>query len=405
MFRSPVAMRSQLWEEMLHLYFPVNDQDTDFMYSKFLCRDSLQPISLSMNAAVDALCLIQLGNTHKEKRLLHEGVTRYDAALSNLRLDLAIRDATPNDGTLGAIYVLGFCELFRTVSTDGHVQRTHHLALESMLLERGPAANYSAFAQLLLYNLRHITLLFGLIDRKRVALSDPAWKRCTAVTSGLMAELTDLALCVPKRLEQSDECTQQPKKHARVALDLLVCLTALERDLQTWLVKWLASSRGLPYWTVDAKRFAHFAPDLTRAEDAFPKAFKFPSFSSASAQTTYWIALLHVKRTILEMALLGYGHPLKGREKMLTAEASECAANLCQSAAWLTQPKHGSCGLIRAYGPLHYAARWYAKLGDFNRMEWCGHAKRSIEQSGLVSPYLDDFSPDASTPSSSSSQC
>lgn len=396
-------MRSQLWEEMLYLYFPVSDQDTDFMYSKFLCRDTLQPVSLSMKAAVDALCLVQLGTTHKDKRLLHEAVTRYDAALGNLRLDLAVNDAVHDDGNLGAVYVLGFCELFRTVSTDGHVQRTHHLGLEGMLLKRGSEAKYSAFAQLLLYNMRHITLLFGLIDRKRVALSDPLWKRRAAMTSGQMTELTDLVLCVPGLLERSDRCTQQPKRHVGKVLDLLIRLTALERDLQTWLVKWLASSKGLPYWSVDAEKFAHFTLELTRAQSAFPKAFMFPSFSSASAQTTYWIALLQVKRTILEMASLSYGHPLKGREKVLVAEASECAANLCQSAAWLTQPKHGSCGVIRAHGPLHYAARWYARLGDLNRTKWCRSVKRSIEQWGIVSPYLEDYGPGTSPPSSSSS--
>lgn len=401
-FHSPGTYRSQLQEEFAHLYFPVGNEDTDFMYTKFLSRDTMQPASLSMKAAVDAICLIQLGTTHKDQHVLHEAVSRYNAAVANLRYDLARTDAVYGDGVIGAIYILGFCEIFRAVSSDGHVRRTHHRGLESMLLERGPKARYSPFAQLLLYNIRHIMMLYGLIDRKRPAFADPAWKRCTALTSGLMVELTDLVLCVPGLLEECDRCLQHPKKHAHKVLSLLVDLTRLEGNLQTWLIRWLASSNGLPYWSVNAFTFGHFTLHSSGVADAFPKAFQFPSFSSASAQTMYWIALLQVKQTILQVTRLSYAHPVRGREKMLVAEANECAANLCQSAAWLSQPKHGSCGIIRTSGPLHYAARWFAGQRDLGRLAWCRSVKQSIERDGIILPYKDYFGPVFNRPSSGS---
>ncbi|KAK5122322.1 hypothetical protein LTR85_004233 [Meristemomyces frigidus] len=398
-------MRSQLWEEMLRLYFPIHDQDTDFMYSRFLSRENLQPVNFPMEAAVDALCLVQLGTTHKSATLLHEAVARYDAAVRTLRSRLAEADAVHDDGVLGAVYILGFCGLFQAVSTDGHAQRTHHLGLESMLLERGPEAKCSTFAQLLLYNLRHLTMAFGLVDRKSVAFNSPAWRRCASLTNGLMTDLSNLVMTVPGLLEARDNCMRQPRRQASKLLNLLICLTTLERDLQAWLVRWMASFDGLPYWLVNAAKFPHFMVYFADGLNVFPMAFRFPSFSSGSAQTTYWIALLQVKSTILEMIQLRCGHPLSGRDRMLKEEARECAANLCQSIAWLTQPQHGSCGIIRASGPLHYAARWYANAGDLERLEWCRRVKHSIAQRGIASLYADNFGQDVGTPSSGSHSC
>lgn len=64
----------QLQEEFLELYFPagISDHDTDLMYSKFLARATLEGMGTTMNAAVDALFLVQLGTTHTDERLIRE---------------------------------------------------------------------------------------------------------------------------------------------------------------------------------------------------------------------------------------------------------------------------------------------------------------------------------------------
>ena len=72
------------------------------------------------------------------------------------------------------------------------MRRTHHPALQGMLLVRGAEAKYTPAAQLLLYNFRHLAVLSGLADRKHVAFTDAAWKDCAAITTGLMADLTEL---------------------------------------------------------------------------------------------------------------------------------------------------------------------------------------------------------------------
>ncbi|EMD00506.1 hypothetical protein BAUCODRAFT_172256 [Baudoinia panamericana UAMH 10762] len=384
--QSAQSIRFQLLEEFCHSYFPLRDQDTDHMYTKLLSRDSLQPITVGMQVAVDALCLLQMGTNYRDSYLLHQAVAQYDKALVNLQYDLSrVSDVTSNEGILGTIYVLGFCEMFRAVSSNGHGERTHHLGLQGMLIARGPDKQYSAFAQLLLYNLRHLTAIYGAIDCKRVPLRDAAWKRCAAMTSRLTTELSDLVL------EVTDRLAAHKPRDRHTLTNALLPWSMLESRLQSWLVRWMRSFEHLPYRTVKATAFTHFTLHTIGCPNVFPRAYEFPSFAISSAQTTYWIMSLQVKQKILEIDSICDDRPLRSRLQALTDEATECATHLCQSVAWMTLPQHGSCGIMRASGPLHYAVRWFDKLKDWRRVAWCGKVKSSIESCGMVSPYSGNF--------------
>jgi hypothetical protein len=391
--QSAQGNRDQLLQQFIYMFFPVADHDTDFMYSKFGGRELLRASSAvpSTRAALDALCLLQIGTYHKNKALLHEGVSRYDTAVATLRYDLERKQAVYEDGVLGAAWLLTVCEIFDAVSVDGYMQRTHHKGMVHIILERGPNARYSSFCQLLLYNIRHVRLLSDLLDRKACSLRGPAWKRCAALTTGLISDFTELALHVPGLLEQCDKLLADPRNHAHRTLDYLNALTRVERDLKTWELKWLGSITGLPYWTVKSSRFNQFTLHTANAPDVFPKAYEFPSFAVASVLTQYWTVLLQVKETMLDATRASYGNPLKKGEDSMTLEANECADNLCQSAAWLSLPKHGSCGVMRPAAPLHYAAQWYKKQGNEQKHRWCCLVKRALEATGIVTPYREEF--------------
>jgi len=286
-----------------------------------------------------------------------------------------------------------------------------------MLLVRGPDNTYSPFAQLLLYNVRHLAVVFGLADRKRVAFADPTWKKCMAITSSLMTDLTDLLVsgkeavtselnltsqsqaCVPSLLQECDAFRIVRKRGRRRPMDVLVDLCTLERDLHAWQLVWLRSFHGLPYWTTDVSDFDHFHKYHPEADQVFPKAYVFQSFSSASAQMSYWIALLHIKRMISQVGQLEGPrsiYAIQGRCNTLVEEADECAQDLCRSVAWLIQPTYGSCGIIRASSPIRYAARWFIAQANLERTQWCLTVERNLGSSGIVFHSQEDFLPNMS---------
>ena len=111
-------VRTQLQEEFLRLYFPIAERDTDFLYTRLLSRESIQATAPPMTAAVDALCLLQLGTSNSDNDLLHCAMTRYNTAVASIRHDLGNAEAFTDDGLLAAIYVLGFCEMYGKSWTD-----------------------------------------------------------------------------------------------------------------------------------------------------------------------------------------------------------------------------------------------------------------------------------------------
>lgn len=366
------------------------------MYTKFLGRDSLEGMGDAMVAAVDTLSLVQLGTSHSDPGLIHEAQARYNAAVSSVNAELARPEAMYDDGVLGAVYLLGFCEMYQplsALSAQAEPWRTHHRGLRDMLLARGPSGEYSRFAQLLVYNFRHVAAIVGCTDRKRVKFAGNAWKRCSALTDGLMSALSEHIINVPGVLETADIAMNRPFKIPGELFTVLMRLATLERDTHTWLLHWYSSFATQPYWQVSMESFRHFRRHCIDVPKVFSKALQFPSFSHASAQITHWIGLLQLKHTMMEINELFPRGILPKSTTTLVAEANEIADKLCQSVAWLTQPRHGFCGVLRAVGPLHYAAKWYAKHMDLEKIAWCEKVARSIETESSIACFYHNHHP------------
>ncbi|KAK4635764.1 hypothetical protein CLAFUR4_01829 [Fulvia fulva] len=388
-FHSPGATRMQLKEEFLKLYFPagISGHDTDFMYSKFLAREALDGMGTTMNAAIDALSLAQLGTAHADKRLIREAQTQYQVAVANVNADLAQANAKQDDGLLGARYLLGVCQIHSPLSAfrSKELHLNEHLAaLRELLLARGPNSQYSRLAQLLLYNFRHVSGIIGHAERKRVELAGPAWKRCSAITDGIMASLSEHLISVPGVLEKADRAMQRPHRELGELFAVLTELATMERNTQAWLLHWYSSFDAMPYWQNSVEYYTHFERSTKGAPAVFSKTLRFPSFSHASAHVTYWICLLQIKQTMLEINRL-FGPPILPKsEDTLIAEATECADRLCESLAWITQPKYGWCGALRSVGPLHYAEKWYASQMDIQKTAWCQKVGASIQKTNNI---------------------
>lgn len=389
---SPEASKLQLREEFLKLYFPAGyiEQETDFMYSKFLSRESLQSMGPAMDSATNVLYLVQLGTSYSDRRLLGEAQSRYREAVASLNDDLAEPNAILSDDILGAIYILGFCEMYEPLSHGGH---THHRGLRDILLARGPKARYSKFAQLFVYNFRHVVSIMSCFERKRNVFAGNAWKRSAALTDGLMSSLSEQVISLPGLLEKTDFATRRSPLHPGELFSVLMELVGLEKMMQTWLVSWYTSFSKMPYHQEDSSRYHHFQLHCAGAPDIFTKAIRFPSFAYASAQVSYWVCLMQIKQTIYEINNL-YQSPIvaKSRET-LRSEATEIADNLCQSVAWLSQPRFGFCGAMRALAPLHYAVKWYSGQMDIRKMAWCEKVAKSLAASNSIACLYHEHRP------------
>lgn len=387
-FNSSATTRLQIREEFLRLYFPagISHNDTDFMFSKFLCRDMLEDQGTTSRLAIDALSFVQIGTAQSDNRLIHEAQSRYQAAVRSLNNDLVDANAMYKDGVLGAAYILGFCEVFQPLCPTGLPSQAHHQGLQDMLIARGPDGEYSKFAQLFLYNFRHVAANTGSAGRRKVPIAGNDWKRCAAVTDAFMVTLSDHIIALPEALERSDVAVQ--KSNPSCLYDSMMEMTNYERSMQAWLLRWYSSFERLPYHHETAEKHRHLQNHTKSAPRVFPRALRFPSFSHASAQLVYWIALLQIKESIYEVNKYFRLPILPKDEAILVSEANEIADKLCQSVGWLTQPQYGLCGVLSSYSALYYACRWYLKRMDLQKIAWCQKVSKSLQkQNSLASIY------------------
>ncbi|KAF2172224.1 hypothetical protein M409DRAFT_49948 [Zasmidium cellare ATCC 36951] len=379
-FNSSAACRIQLKEEFLRLYFPagISHNDTDFMFSKFLCRDMLEDKGTASRLAIDALAFIQIGTAQRDERLVHEAHSRYQAAVRSLNTDLADPGAMYNDGVLSAAYILGFCEVFKPLCPTGRPWQAHHRGLQDLLVARGPDGEYSRFAQLFLYNFRHVAANAGNSARRKVPIAGKDWKRCSAITDAFMATLSDHIITLPEALQRADAAIKRANPSA--LYDSIMELASYERSMQAWLVRWYSSFEKLPYHHENAEKYPHLQKHTQGAPQAFPKVLRFPTFSHASAQSVYWIALLQIKQTLYEVNQ-GFKLPILPKaEAILVAEANDIAEKLCQSVGWFAQPRFGFCGVLSSRGALHYACKWYSRRMELQKIAWCQKVAKSLER-------------------------
>lgn len=369
----------QLKEEFLKLYFPagISHNDTDFMFSKFLCRDMLEEKGTASKLAIDALAFIQLGTAQRDERLIHAARSRYHAAVTCLNVDLAESNAMYNDGVLSASYILGFCEVFHPLCPTGRPWQAHHRGLQDLLVARGPDGEYSRFAQLFLYNFRHVAANAGNSARRKVPIAGKDWKLCAATTDVFMATLSDHIIALPEALQRADAAIQRGSPSS--LYESIMELASYERSMQAWLVCWYSSFEKLPYHHEVAENYLNLQSYAEGAPPSFPKVLRFPHFSQASAQSVYWIALLQIKQTICEVNTRFRLPILPKAEATLVSEANDIAEKLCQCVGWMSQPRFGFCGVLSSKGALHYASLWYSKRLDLQKIAWCQKVGKSLE--------------------------
>ncbi|KAK4495092.1 hypothetical protein PRZ48_013419 [Zasmidium cellare] len=390
---SPAILRSQLKEEFRSIFFPAassSQKDSDFMYCRFLGGKCLQSKGASMTAAVDLLCLLQMGVRRKDDILLQEASRLYDYTMTNLKIDLERPDAAHDDGLLGAIWILHFADSFTPTRGNANSTKVHKQAAEQIMLSRGSDAEFSPLAKILLYNIRLTGTSFGLISRKPVPSAGRQWAKVAGWAGSIESELIETLLRIPSLLHELDTSLEKPGNPQYDSLySLLQSFTSVEEELNTWLTSWMRTLPGEVFHYAPASKFTHLDTLTRDATSAFPSVIEYPSFATASLQMSFWTGLMQVKQSILDLLERIHDPALfRVRRDALLEDLDQIADLLCQSAAFTTQPQYGYCGIMRCWGPVYFAAKWFHQRQRWDKLRWVHALTLAIqEEYGFTSPY------------------
>lgn len=317
---------------------------------------SAQP---ALRDGLNTLALIQIGELHKDERLVNAAVESYGKALNGMAKVIVKASSVRDDTVLAAASILMVCEFYDRVKTEGSGWFGHVFGIEQLLLARGPESFEDQLSLQLFYNARHASLARSYVLRTADPYATPAWRAVAAraAPQDWSMELFDVVMQVPGQLQKLDRIdTTSP--FALEELELLLAESAvLESGLRSWLEKYheSLSGHGLKAYTlVNVNEFVTFAslvPDRT-----MPTAYRFASFWSAYIHSQYWIAM-HYLRTNIKIARelrqnLGATTPSDLAGAVTDEELTGYAYDLCRTMPSFAEPSSGSQGHIGLFVPL-----------------------------------------------------
>ncbi|KAH9818578.1 GAL4-like Zn(II)2Cys6 (or C6 zinc) binuclear cluster DNA-binding domain [Teratosphaeria destructans] len=255
---SPSTNRSQLYASFLDLYLPQKTRARIDTFSFFATIADLPSNQPALRQALDAMSLITIGSSVKDRNLIEQALRSYGQALGSLAHAIARQDPVDNDGLLATVEVLGACALYDEIGQQSKGWGSHvkgsvslvleryivfkphtdcHLACQQQLLAaRGPESVKSGVSILLLSSAKHSALVWALIERKAPVLARPDWRAiaCRSPLQDSSVAFYDAALQVPGLLEQYDALLEAPTLSIGDIDKLLSECDRLEAQLRIW---------------------------------------------------------------------------------------------------------------------------------------------------------------------------
>ncbi|KAK5125449.1 hypothetical protein LTR85_000558 [Meristemomyces frigidus] len=386
-FRSPAAWRLQLRNQSTYVWFPQAIPPGLGLAFEFMTQHA--PHSPALAVALDASCLLQLGQEDGHERMLMAGKRLYGHALQLQCREIAASPAHRIDGAIAAITVLQICRFFTSMDGDGTSWRRHAQGMASLMQAREPIKDDNGFMSLVLANFRLFHFWNGLIARKRIDVLRSLHPSLPSAMDS--AALSSIAERVPGLLEECDTTCGAPLHISPGRVDhVMEKLKGIERELSAWAAQWTRNIRNPPYQLALATciRF------VDSTEIIFPFVLDFKTLSNALDQVTCSACLLAVRRAMLVLAPRAErdGQPpdsAKGRLAALVS-ISNCADSLCMSLPYLCKPENGEYGAVSAAGPLYLATSWWeGRVGSedsgkpVEKLAWCRDVAAYIQSVGI----------------------
>lgn len=318
----------------------------------------------------DTVGLLNLGCSKGDHRITLAGRRYYLATIQALQSDIA----QPSWNTLGifaASLDLMMSSLYAVVS-PGVDTWLHHLAGQTKLLStKSTECTTPGFSSFIVSHYRQLNLIRGLVFRK--SMSPGSWDIGLDEPSQGSSELMcRTAIKLPRLLEHSDQIKNSCKRNDDESVRVLVSLLQLERSLSHWLETWtdLQPSR---------KKFV-----ATRSHDA-PRST--PSFEDSLVMGLLWCLLLLLHESVYELTRHLGTKIYNTTRKASFDKANTYAMLLYRSVPHLLEQAGEPLSKILAVrAPLHFAERWYSRIGKAEQAERCLAHERSLRESA---PHLD----------------
>ncbi|KAH9827401.1 Signal recognition particle subunit SRP72 [Teratosphaeria destructans] len=376
--RSPVTYRVQLLAQSTALFFP--KKMSPDLVATFGAMTTYAHQSPALAVAMDAACLLQLGQLAHDKRMWMAGMKLYIATLRLMSNEVALPPARRSDGgIIGAITCLQTCEFYGSVGTHGSGWRSHACGLTSLLRGRNPG-EYTCKA-LIETNFFLFHIWHGLINRQPIDFPD-----CYDVS-----DIVDLAQRIPGMLHDCDHILRDgystlPTLTVKVALGL----KDMERELLAWTARCNRDPNDSPYRVVSSETLQY----LESAQGSFHYVYDFRDLISAQEHTVYTACLLAVRRAILDLDSMlmssnsdeAGNRRLQSDRKALIQATNGCADSLCMTLPYLQQAKNGKYGLLASVGPLYMAESWYKIVESdmaTKKLAWCADISARINKKGV----------------------
>ncbi|WPG98722.1 Hypothetical protein R9X50_00151600 [Acrodontium crateriforme] len=372
------AYRSQLRTKFDETFFPRLARGGGALYPYYGFNLLGDDWGAAVEAAGDAMCVLQLGVQFRHREMLLAFHSLYARALTKMRQDLQTGKALRQpDDTMCAATLLTICEGIISSSYDSASYNTHLRGLLDFLTACGPDVLNSTEKRFTdaawFHNWRMMALGYGLGARRRLIVEDKAWQRGGAAVDPLSAKM----LRVPGWLEDLDKLAadRTPLAEFEPIFARAVEFGAEMREqiIQFSLMasKKPGASKGPPYVLVPVKTFPHFASVVGDQSHVVPEVYLFSDMISAGLHKNYWTGQLLLNQSLLDLRVI-YPSLLTDDEViMLEAERDECVASLCRCIAFFAAPAMGSVGLLGVRGPIHFTTLHYARFSDEKKLRWC----------------------------------
>lgn len=384
-FRSPAAHRLQLRSASCAIWFPENI--CSGFAESFSFMASQAPTTPSLAIALDASCLVQVGQERADDRMVLEGKKMHCDALRFLWMELSRPACKRSDALLGTIMVLQVME--SNICMDGTDWRNHSKGAMALMSQASKDSKGAHFGWPRLVEHQFIAYQFweALISRRGLEgmlLDDaPAILQLAQQVPGLL-KLCDRLCC--------DDGTEDE------ALDLVFRLKELHAELASWTAQWNRCMREARFQLVSAETlpFPKQRKGTERQSRAFPQAFRFNELNDALDHAICSASMLEVKRAMLDLATAAQKQAMPlvdthlASRKSLSAAVTACADSLCMGLPYLCEPIHGKFGKVVTAPALGIAMGWYTQLYASTgskqlatKLVWCRDAAAAVEEDGI----------------------
>ena len=343
--------------------------------------------------ALDAICLVHVGTTHKDQRLLEAARVTYGSALAKVRREIL---APQRDASLlvAAAYLLTSSEFFAATAAPDQGWRRHIRGILQLLGALDLAALDPSIRILVGTLLRGPAVWHAILERKSLPSLDKIQHAIDdGTTFSSSTSFIKMAVKVPGIIELVDLLRYADPRPTVAALTKCCReIVSLCNELQHWMDSW-TESLVTPFQVAPISILADRKGAVTTSETAFPFAYRFSNPLLAPKHRTYWTCMLSLAQAHLDLfeAFPENLHELQSDDQemdRLITTATELADHLCMTIAFDTQPENGYVALFSAMVPLELAAAWYKRRNDTVKLGWCRCAMRIFEAAGLQTSKL-----------------